>query len=68
MGIILSILSMAIYVTETGLQLNDALTQSSFLYCIIILILILGPLIISNVASAILVLRNMDFSGRTVVR
>lgn len=64
MGIILSILSMAIYITETGLQLNDALTQSSFLHCIIVLILILGPLIISNIVSAILVLRNMDFSGK----
>ena len=60
----MSILSMAFYVTETGLQLNDALTQTDFLNLVILMTLLVAPLVISNLTSAILVLRNMDFSGK----
>lgn len=66
MGITLSIVSIVLFITETVLQLYVAInvlgSNSVIFYTMMVMIAL--PFVITNIVSAILVLRTMNFAGK----
>ncbi|OWF36344.1 uncharacterized protein LOC110441791 [Mizuhopecten yessoensis] len=70
MGIFFAVFGMLIYLIETGLQLHVCwrLWEVSSVLAGLSLSYVLGSLVIVNIVSAVMVLRTMDFSGKTCGR
>ncbi|XP_069127162.1 uncharacterized protein [Argopecten irradians] len=70
MGIFFAVFGMLVYLIETGLQLHacSRLWDISAILAGLTLSYVLGSLIIVNIVSAVMVLRTMDFSGKTCGR
>ncbi|XP_033738548.1 uncharacterized protein LOC117326058 [Pecten maximus] len=70
MGIFFAVFGMLVYLIETGLQLHACwrLWDVSAVLAGLSLSYVLGSLVIVNVVSAVMVLRTMDFSGKTCGR
>ncbi|XP_048763101.2 uncharacterized protein LOC125671407 [Ostrea edulis] len=68
MGIVISLLSMATYIVETSLQVNDAATGKDLWRSVLVAIIIVAGFVITNIISAVLVFRTMDFSGKSCGR
>lgn len=68
MGIVISLLSMATYIVETSLQVNDAATSKDAWRSAVVASFILAGFVVTNVISAVLVFRTMDFSGKSCGR
>ncbi|XP_060077372.1 uncharacterized protein LOC132556935 [Ylistrum balloti] len=70
MGIFFAVFGMLVYLIETGLQLHVCwrLWEVSAILAGLSLSYVLGSLIIVNIVSAVMVLRTMDFSGKTCGR
>lgn len=68
MGIVISLLSMATYIVETSLQMNDAATSEDLWRTAVVTSLIVLGFVVTNIISAVLVFRTMDFSGKSCGR
>lgn len=70
MGIFFAVFGMIMYLIETGLQLRMCvrLWEHSPVMGGLAVAYVLGSLILVNVVSAVMVLRTMDFSGKTCGR
>lgn len=68
MGIVISLLSMATYIVETSLQMNDAATSEDLWRTAVVASLIVLGFVVTNIISAVLVFRTMDFSGKSCGR
>jgi hypothetical protein len=68
MGIVISLLSMATYIVETSLQINDAATSQDLWRSILVAVIIAAGFVVTNIISAVLVFRTMDFSGKSCGR
>ncbi|XP_061175799.1 uncharacterized protein LOC133184743 [Saccostrea echinata] len=68
MGIVISLLSMTSYIVETSLQVNDAATSEDLWRSVLVATIIVAGFVVTNILSAVLVSRTMDFSGKSCGR